>query len=320
VDESAAGFDGRVAAVRAFSRFYTRRIGALHEGLLGSPLSLAEGRVVWELAQAEGLTPTVLAERLGLNPGYLSRILRALEGGGLTERRAVPADARQALIVLTGAGRDAYAAINTRSMTEIAAMLAPLRADEQEALVQALGTAERLLGRDRVPANVTLRRHRPGDLGWVIARQMAIYEQEFGWDGSFETVLAEIAAVFLRDYDPARDACWLAERDGMVLGSVTLAHSGAGTAKLRMLYVEPAARGLGVGRMLVRACIARAREIGYRRMLLWTNDVLVAARRIYADEGFVLIEAEPPAPAFGQIMVSETWALDLAATAEAAAR
>jgi GNAT superfamily N-acetyltransferase len=192
-------------------------------------------------------------------------------------------------------------------------MLAWLDGTAQRALVQALGTAQRLLDPDREAAPITLRTHRAGDIGWIVHRQAAIYAEEFGWDISFEAVLAEIGAAFIRNYDPQWEACWLAERDGAILGSVTLVRQSADVAKLRMLYVEPAARGLGVGRLLVGTCIERARASGYSRMTLWTNDPLVAARKIYAAFGFRLTAAEPPAMAFGQMMASETWDLDLAA-------
>jgi DNA-binding MarR family transcriptional regulator/GNAT superfamily N-acetyltransferase len=304
--------DEKIAAVRAFSRFYTRRVGVLHEGLLGSPFSLAEGRVIWEIAQTDATTATALITSLGLDAGYLSRILRGLEARALIARRPDFSDARQSVITLTPEGRDAYAAINARSRDEIAAMLERLSAADQARLVAALATAENLLGEGPVrPSDIVLRAHRPGDIGWMISRQAALYAEEYGWDISFETLLAEIGANFIRGFDPAREACWIAEVVGVPLGGVCVVRHGEDVAKLRMLFVERAARGWGLGRRLVDTCIAFARDRGYRRMTLWTNDVLVAARAIYASAGFSLVAVDPPAVAFGQRLVSETWDLDL---------
>jgi DNA-binding MarR family transcriptional regulator/GNAT superfamily N-acetyltransferase len=303
--------DARVAAVRAFSRFYTRRIGVLHEGLLGSALSLAEGRVVWELAQIDGTTASALSTALDLDPGYLSRMLRGLEANGLIERRPSPGDGRQAIISLSESGRRAYDDINGRSHTEIATMLLRLTPTEQARLVTALGQAQSLLGGAVQAPPITIRMHRPGDIGWVIHRQAAIYAAEFGWDGSFEGLLAEIGAAFIREFDPSGEACWIAERDGAIQGSVSLVRVDRDMAKLRMLYVEQAARGEGVGRLLVETCICFARDAGYRKVTLWTNDVLTQARRLYDAVGFHLVIEEPPRSTFGIVMASETWELIL---------
>lgn len=302
-----------VAAVRRFSRFYTRRIGLLHEGLLGGPLSLTEGRLVWELAQAETLTAKELSAGLDLDSGYLSRLLRGLEERGLIEKRPSMADGRQVLLSLTPAGRDAYAAMDARSREEIGAMLGRLSPPQRHQLAEALGTAERLLGggepaKPAVP--YILRPPRPGDMGWVVHRQGALYAQEYGWDESFEALVAEIVAGFVRNFDPKRERCWIAEREGRVVGSVFLVHHNDKVAKLRLLYVEPDARGLGIGRRLVEECIGFARQVGYARMTLWTNDILVAARRIYQAAGFRRVAAERHR-SFGHDLIGENWELEL---------
>jgi DNA-binding MarR family transcriptional regulator/GNAT superfamily N-acetyltransferase len=326
--------DGRdpgdcVAAVRRFSRFYTRRIGLLHEGLLGGPLSLPEARLVYELAQAastgsagtgsattgaEPITARRIGAALGLDSGYLSRLLRGLEEAGLVARRPSGTDGRQVLLTLTEAGRDAFARIDARSRAEVGAMVARLDAAERVRLAEALATAEALLGGEASPPSPRpwlLRPPGPGDMGWVVHRHGALYAAEYGWDQGFEALVAGIVAGFVREFDPARDGCWIAEREGAVIGSVFLVRGEAPeVAKLRLLYVEPDARGLGVGRRLVEECLRGARQRGYRRVTLWTNDVLVAARRIYQAAGFRMVAAAPHT-SFGRDMVGETWELDL---------
>jgi DNA-binding MarR family transcriptional regulator/GNAT superfamily N-acetyltransferase len=301
----------RVAAVRRFTRFYTRRIGVLHEGLLGSPFSLTEGRVVYELAQRDGLTATELGRGLGLDAGYLSRILRGFEEKGLIARRASEKDGRQQLLSLTPTGREAFAAIDARSRDEVGAMLAGLAEDDQAKLVGAMGRIEALLAPEpQRPAAFLLRPHRPGDMGFVIHRQAVLYHREYGWDESFEALVAEICAAFIKNFDPRREHCWIAEIDGEIVGSVFLVNQSEKVAKLRLLYVERKARGLGLGRTLVRECIRFARAAGYTTLTLWTNDVLRAARKIYQAEGFRLIEEEPHR-SFGQDLVGQNWALEL---------
>jgi DNA-binding MarR family transcriptional regulator/N-acetylglutamate synthase-like GNAT family acetyltransferase len=300
--------DPAIAAVRRFSRFYTRRIGLLHEGLLGGPLSLPEARLIYEIAQAGTSTAKALGAELGLDSGYLSRLLRGLEEGGLIRRDPSAEDGRQVLLSMTEAGQAAFVAMDTRSAAEIAAMLERLPAPERRRLATALAEAEQLLGGTRPPAEpFILRPPRPGDMGWVVHRQAVLYAREYGFDTSFEALLAEIVAGFIRDFDPRREACWIAEHQREAVGSVFLVNAGEGVAKLRMLYVEPAARGLGIGRRLVAECIATARALGYRRMTLWTNDILVAARGIYAAAGFEMVSAEEPAESFGALMASEVW-------------
>jgi len=301
----------QIDAVRRFSRFYTSRIGLLHEGLLGSPLSLAEGRIAYELGSRGGTTAAVLSAEFGLDPGYLSRLLRGLEERGVIEKTASATDGRQRILSLTGSGRALFDAIDSRSAEEISALLSRLTSAEQGRLCAALRTAEALLGGQAPTAEpVVLRPPRPGDIGWVVHRHGALYAAEYGWDETFEALVAEIAAGFLRTADPRRERCWIAEREDAILGSVLLVRHSDEVAKLRLLYVEPAARGAGLGRLLVRECLRFAASVGYRRMTLWTNDVLVAARAVYRSEGFRLIASEPHL-SFGKDLVSETWERDL---------
>lgn len=301
----------RVEAIRRFNRSYTRRIGVLHERLLGSTFSLTEGRVLYEIAHHEMTTASELARELALDAGYLSRILRGFEERGLISRRPSETDARQLVVSLSERGVSEFALINARSQHEIGTMLARFAEPDQARLVEAMQLIDSMFGEPpprRVP--YILRPHRPGDIGWVIMRHGALYAQEYGWDESFEALVAEIAAKFIRDLDPAREHCWIAERDGNNVGSVFLARQSDEVAKLRLLIVEPAARGLGIGRRLVEQCVAFARQKGYRRITLWTNDVLVAARRIYERTGFRLVASEPHR-SFGRDLVGETWELAL---------
>jgi DNA-binding MarR family transcriptional regulator/predicted GNAT family acetyltransferase len=300
-----------IAAVRRFTRFYTRRIGVLHEGLLGSPFSLTEGRVIYELAQRERVTASELGKELGLDPGYLSRILAGFERKRLISRRPSEADARQSLISLTPAGRKAFAGIDGRSAEEVGALLGALGPPDQARLVGAMQTVEALLGASpEAKPEIVLRAHRPGDMGWVIHRQAALYHDEYGWDESFEALIAEICAGFIKSFDPERERCWIAEIDGEIVGSVFLVRHSKEVAKLRLLYVEPKARGSGLGRRLVRECIAFAKKAGYARLTLWTNDILHAARRIYVAEGFRLVQEERHR-SFGHDLVGQNWDLDL---------
>ncbi|HXT81031.1 MAG TPA: helix-turn-helix domain-containing GNAT family N-acetyltransferase [Acetobacteraceae bacterium] len=302
-----------IAAVRRFSRFYTRRIGLLHEGLLGGDLTLAEGRIIYELAQAPGTTARRLSDELGLDPAYLSRILQRFQEQGLITRTASPADARQSLLSLTEKGTGVYGTINDRSRQEIGAMLERLTPVQQDRLVAALASAEALLGggaaaEPRVP--YLLRPPAVGDMGWIVHRQSVLYAQEYGWDDTYEALVAEIVAQFVRSFDARRERCWIAEREGDVVGSVFLVRQSDDVGKLRLLYVEPAARGLGIGQRLVQECIRFARQAGYRQLMLWTNDVLVSARRIYQAAGFRLIEEERH-HSFGHDLVGQNWTLDL---------
>jgi DNA-binding MarR family transcriptional regulator/GNAT superfamily N-acetyltransferase len=303
-------FARRVEAVRRFTRFYTRQIGVLHEGLLNSPFSLAEARVLYELAHRDMPTAAELGTELGLDAGYLSRILRGFVKDGLLAKTPSEQDGRQRFLALTAKGRKAFAPLDRRSRDEVGAMLADLAPAEQARLIEAMRTVETLLGRKTAPPAYVLRPHRPGDIGWVIHRHAALYAQEYGWDESFEALVAEIGAKFIRDFDIRRERCWIAERDGDIVGSVFLVKQSDTVAKLRLLIVEPAARGLGIGHRLVDECIRFARQAGYRQLTLWTNDILVAARRIYEAAGFRLV-LEEKHRSFGHDLVGQNWELDL---------
>ncbi|MGA8383547.1 MAG: bifunctional helix-turn-helix transcriptional regulator/GNAT family N-acetyltransferase [Stellaceae bacterium] len=312
MESIATDFDRRIADLRRFNRFYTQKIGVLEEGLLSSPFSLTEARVLYELACADQLTATRLGAQLALDPGYLSRILRSFERRGLIRRIRSPADRRVDLLSLTAPGRAAFAPLDARSHDQIGAMLDELSEDQQIRLVAAARALERLLGPDaggQAPYYL-LRPHRPGDMGWVVQRHGALYAQEYGWDIRFEGLVAEIVGQFVKSFDPRRECCWIAEQTGENVGSVFLVAEDEATAKLRLLLVEPKARGTGIGARLVRECVCFARQAGYARVRLWTNSVLVAARHLYELAGFRLIEAQPHC-SFGHELVGETWELAL---------
>jgi DNA-binding MarR family transcriptional regulator/GNAT superfamily N-acetyltransferase len=300
-----------IAAVRRFSRFYTSQLGLLGDGLLRSAFSLTEARVLYELAHREAPTATDLIRDLGLDAGYLSRILKAFEQRGVITRTASPRDGRQALLMLTQAGRAAFAPLDLASQEEVRTLIGRLTPMQTADLVVAMQTVERLMGHGSPPvAGVTMRPHRVGDLGWIAHRQALLYAQEYGWDESYEVLAAEILAAFVKNNDPDKERSWIAEREGLVVGSVFVVRASETVAKLRLLYVEPSARGLGLGRRLVDACIAFARDRGYRTLTLWTNDVLVPARRIYQQAGFACVAREPH-HSFGKDLVGETWELAL---------
>jgi DNA-binding MarR family transcriptional regulator/GNAT superfamily N-acetyltransferase len=302
----------RIAAVRRFTRFYTRRLGVLREGLLDSSFSLTEARVLYELANRDAPTATAIGRDLGLDPGYLSRILRRFETLGLLERARSAEDARRTKLHLTATGRQVFAPLDEGSRMQVAGLLAELSDADQKRLIEAMATIEGLLDPPRSSSPpYTLRPHRPGDIGWIVHRHGALYAQEYGWDETFEALVAEIAAGFIKQFDPKRERCWIAETDGEIVGSVILAKASDEVAKLRLLYVEPQARGLGIGRRFVEECIRFARAAGYHRITLWTNDVLHAARHLYTAAGFRLIATEPHR-SFGKDLVGETWELDLA--------
>ena len=301
----------RVDAVRRFNRWYTGRVGALSGGVLATPFPLPQARVLWELAQRDGVSAATLCASLDIDPSYVSRLLATLERQGLILRARDRHDARRQSLALTASGRRAYDDLDRRSRDDVVAMLAPLSAGEQRRLVGAMQAVERLAGRDRAGDDVfVLRPHEPGDFGWIVSRHGALYAAEYGWDMTFEAMVAGIAAKFLRDFDPTRERAWIAERDGERVGSVVLVAQSRTVAKLRLLLVEPQARGTGLGRRLVAECIRYARAVGYRKLVLWTNDVLHAARRLYVDAGFTLQSAEPH-ESYGQRLVGQTWALDL---------
>lgn len=302
----------RVAAVRQFNRFYTRRVGLLTNAVYGSDFSLAEMRVLWELAHHAGVTASRLEERLGMDPGYLSRIVRSFRERGYVRAASAAHDGRVRHLELTAKGRKAFAPFDRRSEGEVKAALSHLSATEQERLVGAMRSIESLLGvrAGSDPGRFIVREPRPGDYGWVIHRHGVLYAEEYGWDATFEALVAEIVAKFVRDFQPGRERCWVAERDGAIVGCVFLVERSATVSQLRLLLVEPSARGLGVGTELVGQCIAFARASGYRRMMLWTNDILHSARRIYQRAGFTLVKSEPHA-SFGKKLVGQTWELKL---------
>jgi DNA-binding MarR family transcriptional regulator/N-acetylglutamate synthase-like GNAT family acetyltransferase len=308
--------DRPVDAVRAFNRFYTRRIGALGDRHLASAFSLTEMRVLYELAH-RGDAPTAadLVRDLGLDAGYLSRILRRFEARRLVARTPSTADARQSLLRLTRKGRAAFAPLESRARGEVQALLAPLAASGQRQIVDAMGTIQRLL--DAAPARAgraapyLLRAHQPGDMGWVIQRHGALYAREWGYNADFEALVARICADFLDHFDPTGERCWIAERDGVNVGSVFVVRKSKTVAKLRLLLVEPDARGLGIGRRLVDECVRFARQAGYRKITLWTQSDLDAARRLYQDAGFRCVHKKAQAN-FGRAdLVAETWELAL---------
>lgn len=303
--------DRRVRAVRRFNRFYTGRIGVLQEGYLASPFGLTEVRVLYELAHRDDATAGELARELGLDPGYLSRILRGFVRRGLVAKESSRVDGRQRLLRLTPAGRDAFAPLQERSRAEIRGLLDRLPAADQERVVAAMATVEGLLDARPEPAiPYLLRPPRPGDMGWVVGRHGALYADEYDWDERFEGLVAGIVAAFVADRDPRRERCWIAERDGEPVGSVFLVRQTEEVAKLRLLLVEPAARGLGIGGRLVEECVRFARAAGYRTLTLWTNDVLHAARHLYERAGFRMVAAAPH-HSFGHDLVGQTWELAL---------
>ncbi len=301
----------RVAAVRRFNRAYTQQIGVLNEGLLHSPFSLTQVRVLYEIAHRENPAAAEFVKDLGLDRGYLSRILRSFERQGLVIRRRSQSDKRQNHLALTPKGRTQFARLDQRSDQEVAAMLARLSVPDQDRLVRAMSAIESLLSRPAAqkPPYV-LRPPQPGDIGWIIHRHGALYHQEYGWDLRFEALVAEIAASFIQKFDPKRERCWIAHIEGEIAGCVFLVAKSKQVAQLRLLLVEPAARGRGLGKRLVGECLRFARQAGYKKIMLWTNDVLHAARRIYEQAGFRLVHEEPH-DSFGHGLVGQNWELSL---------
>ncbi|HSV58912.1 MAG TPA: helix-turn-helix domain-containing GNAT family N-acetyltransferase [Variovorax sp.] len=303
-----------VKAVRQFNRFYTREIGAL-DPYLGGTMPLTEVRVLYELAHRSEPVASEIARDLGLDGGYLSRILRRFESQGWISRAPRAGDGRQSLLSLTPAGREAFEPLQQKSRDEAAALLERLPAPDQQRLIHAMETLQALLapahaGAAAAPRTVLLRDPAPGDIGWVVQQHGEIYAREYGWNSEFEALVADIAAKFMRNFQPEREKCWIAELDGERVGAVFLCAKSAGTAQLRMLLLAPRARGMGLGARLTDECIAFARAKGYRKMVLWTNSCLTAARGIYASRGFKLEKSEPY-EGFGQQLVGETWSLKL---------
>jgi DNA-binding MarR family transcriptional regulator/GNAT superfamily N-acetyltransferase len=300
--------DSQVAAFRRFNRFYTRRIGALDEGLLGSGLSLVECRVLFEIA-AGAASASTLSEALGLDPGYVSRMLKKLIEAGLVAREADGEDGRRKSIALSTRGRRQFEKLDALSSQDAGRVLGALADSERRALIRSMRRVESILGGSPESAAFVIREPRPGDLGWVVAAHAEIYSREYGYGPEFEALVARIVADFASRRGAARERCWIADRDGEAVGSVFLVELDEATAKLRLLILDPSARGQGLGRRLVDECLAFARSAGYRKVVLWTNSELAAARGIYAAAGFALVSSEPD-PMF-PAGLGENWELAL---------
>jgi DNA-binding MarR family transcriptional regulator/GNAT superfamily N-acetyltransferase len=308
---SLPNFDYQISAVRGFNRFYTRKLGLLDQQLLKSRFSLSEARVLYELAHRPQPVAKEIGIELGLDPGYLSRIIQNFDDQGLITRKPLPSDRRQHRLCLTAKGRQAFAKLDASSHDDVAAMLAALPPGVSGRLTGAMATIEQLLGASsasRPPA--ILREPRPGDMGWVVQSHGALYAREYGFDASFESLVAEIAAKFLNTYDASRERCWIAELDGVPVGSIFLVRHTDDIAKLRLLLIDHAARGQGLGQRMVAECLAFAQARGYRKITLWTQSLLIGARRIYQNAGFRLVATEPHR-SFGQSLIGETWERDL---------
>ncbi len=305
--------DSEIASVRQFNRFHTRLVGALSDRLLASDYSLPQVRILYEIANARPDAPPSareLGKALRMDTGYLSRIVSGLEGEGLVMRTPSSDNAKRLALTLTDRGRALFNGLNAASAEEVAALLAPLSKSERGQLVGAMHRIRRLLGGGPDDRTFILRNPQPGDLGWITHRQGMLYAREYGWDWTFEALVAEIVGQFVKEFVPDRERCWIAEMEGEVVGSVFVVRQDDETAKLRLLYVDPAARGRGLGRRLVEECIRFAQAKGYKRMVLWTNDILISARRIYEAAGFTLIEEEPH-HSFGKDLVGQIWGRNL---------
>jgi DNA-binding MarR family transcriptional regulator/N-acetylglutamate synthase-like GNAT family acetyltransferase len=302
--------ESHVAAIRKFNRFYSRTIGFLAETLSASPYTLTEARVLFELGQQDETTAVQISQELRLDPAYLARILKIFREKGLLDASADEQDARRRVLRLTKKGTDELMGLQRGTNAQIERLIGGLRPGERDRLVQAMGMIETLLGEEPGEAGFTIRPHRVGDVGWIVHRQAVLYEEEYGWDIGFEGLIAEIGGRFIQDFDAGSDRCWIAERRGAVVGSVFLVRESEEVGKLRLLYVEPDARGLGIGRALVEECIAGARAAGYGKLVLWTNDVLVSARRIYQAAGFTLASEERH-HSFGKNLVGQYWEMGL---------
>lgn len=301
----------QIGVIRHFNRFFTRQIGVLREGLLHSPYSLTEARIIFELANQSNLTASDLGHELGLDAGYLSRILNKLEQQNLVEKTRSDSDGRQRLLSLTTEGQNAFSLLNSRSDDEVSEMLSELSARDRIRLCDAMHTIEGILNHGfKYAEPFYLRHHEAGDMGWVIHQHGLLYNQEYGWDTSFEALVAQICADFINHYDPQKERCWIAEMQGEQVGSIFCIKVSEEVAKLRLLLVVPKARGLGLGTRLVQECIRFAKRSGYKKLTLWTNDILVEARRIYEKNGFKLVEKERH-HSFGHDLVGQNWDLML---------
>ena len=308
MDETLAG---QVAEVRRFNRFYTRTAGFLNETLTQSAFTLAEARILFELAYGPSPFAVDIGRDLGLDPAYLARILKRFTAAGLVVAEPDDGDRRRRRLTLTAKGKDVMADLWAKADVDIGRMLSPLGEGQRHRLTAAMADIESVLGREgQASPEVAIRPHRAGDMGWIIHRQAVLYAEEYGWDIGYEGLIAGICSDFVLNFRPDKEYCWVAERDGAVIGSVFLVRKDDEAAKLRLLYVEPSARGLGIGRRLVDECITMARASGYRKLVLWTNDVLTAARKIYQKAGFVLVEEERH-HSFGKDLVGQNWELEL---------
>jgi DNA-binding MarR family transcriptional regulator/GNAT superfamily N-acetyltransferase len=303
--------EARVEAIRRFNRLFTRWIGVLREGLLHSSYSLTEARVLFELANREELSASELVRELGLDPGYMSRTLGGLERQGLVEKVRSETDGRRRILSLTAEGEEAFEVLDSRSREEVSEMLGGLSEEEQRRLLEAMRTIEGIFEKGlKFSEPFVLRPHEPGDMGWVVYRHGVLYAGEYGWDERFEALVARIVADFIDGYDPKKERCWIAEMGGDRVGCVFVVKASDTVAKLRLLLVEPEARGVGLGSRLVEECIRFARNRGYEKLTLWTNSVLDAARHIYEEHGFVLVEEEEH-HSFGHDLVGQNWELAL---------
>jgi DNA-binding MarR family transcriptional regulator/GNAT superfamily N-acetyltransferase len=301
-----------VPAIRHFNRYYTRQIGLLQQGLLDTKLSLTEVRLLYELAHREGATATDLSVDLKLDPGYLSRILASFEKRGWIHREPSKQDRRLSVLTLTSKGLSTIGPLEERSNQEVEQMLAKIPPAAQQQLVQSMQQIEQILSPAPTPAEpYILRPHQPGDMGWVVFRHGVLYSDEYHYDEHFEALVAEIVAEFIQHFDPKRERCWIADRQGERVGSVFLVRKSATVSKLRLLLVEPSARGLGIGRRLVEECVRFARQCGYKKMMLWTQSELKAARAIYQKTGFKLVGEEKHDSWSRKNLVAETWELNL---------
>ena len=300
----------RIEAVRHFSRFYTKRIGLLSEGILESPYSLTEARVLYEVAHTNARHPSELAAELDLDAGYVSRVLKRLERRGLVRRTRSAEDGRKVAIALTPEGRSAFEELSAGSRGQIDALLGATDVEGQQRVVEAMRTIERELGADPPPPRVTYRGHAPGDLGWIVERHAVLYHASHGWDDTFEAMVAGIARDFLERFDPRFERSWIAEVDGRRAGAIALVRHSKTIGQLRLLFVEPWARGLGIGARLVSECVAQARHVGYRKMVLYTVAGLDPARRLYEAEGFHLVE-EKAARLWGRDELEQRWEVTL---------
>lgn len=315
LEMKAAKYAPDIGAVRAFNRFYTKRIGVVQQHILDSDFSLTAMRIFYELNQTDSITAKEIAAMLELDEGYLSRILRKFERDGLIKRKPSEKDARQMIIKVTKTGRKQFCKLDDRSSEEVGTLISQLSCDQRRRLVAAMQTVQSLLdaGDSQQAQPYVLRTHQPGDMGVIVQRHGTLYSMEYGWDSTFEALVAEIAAKFLKEFDARRERCWIAERDGEFLGTVMCVKGDKdGEAKLRLLIVEPRARGLGIGRRLVAECILFARRCGYKRLTLWTQNNLTAAHKIYAEAGFKL-KKEESHHSFGHELIGQFWALDLQA-------